>query len=371
MPKIDVYEDEELGVLEDKTEALTLRSKRTERARKKQTRKARKAKDSPHGFLSILPYELLMEIFTLLQPSDLFRLQRTSKSLKSFIAQEETRIARAVTKLRYSCLEQCFRLPVLLANVDPAIHHYLQTTERQEILTIHRRPYQHINSPEPTEVCTCLTCTLRWFALAITVDFAHWQDYLDEGEPIPMVPRGKSPEWNQAIINAQATIVRKALYSPLWHACLLEAHLNSTTRSIRRHAANKGNKRRRFRMTEEDVNSGTDAFLARSGPPSLDFPYHRDNYYLLETFMPNRSWSKEYSRWLFVPASQHDRDIEFIVMWAERRRKAEQQAFEERAREQASGHEMRGRLGFTTASIFANRHPLAPFHPLERLQNIV
>lgn len=59
--------------------------------------------------------------------------------------------------------------------------------------------------------------------------------------------------------------------------------------------------------------------------------------YLLETFMPNRSWSQEFSRWLFVPASQHDRDIEFIMMWAERRRKAEEQALEDRAREQASG----------------------------------
>ncbi|KAI0862084.1 hypothetical protein F4860DRAFT_502808 [Xylaria cubensis] len=339
MPKTDIFEDEELGELEDKTEPLTLHSKRTERARKKQTKKAMKAKDSPHGLLSMLPYELLMEIFTLLRPSDLFRLQRTNKSLNSFIAQEETRIARDVLKLRYSCLEQCFRLPVLLANVDPTIHHYLQAPERQEILTIHRKPYQHIRSPEPKEVCTCLTCILRWFALAIVVDFAHWQGHLDQGEPIPMVPRGKFPEWNQAIIDAQATIVRKGLHSPLWHACLLEAHLDSTTRSIRRHAANKGNKRRRFRMTEEDVNSGTDAFLARSGPPSLDFPYHRDNYYLLETFMPNRSWSQEYSRWLFVPASQHDRDIDFIVMWAERRKKAEQQALEEEggARDQTLG----------------------------------
>ncbi|KAI0468165.1 hypothetical protein F4859DRAFT_216545 [Xylaria cf. heliscus] len=326
MPRVDIREDEELGVLEDKTEALTLRSKRTERARKKQTKRAMKTKDSSHDFLSTLPYELVMGILTLLQPSDLFRLQRTSKSFHAFIAEEEARIVRAVTRWRYSCLEQCFRLPVLLANVDPAVHPYLQTPERQEILTIHRKPYQHIKSPEPTEVCTCLTCTLRWFALAIVVDFAHWQEHLDEGEPIPMVPRGKSPEWNQAIIHTQATIVRKALYSPLWHARLLEAHLDSTTRSIRRHAANKGNKRRRFRMTEEDVNSGTDDFLTRSGPPSLDFPYHRDNYYLLETFMPNRSWSQEFSRWLFVPASQHDRDIEFIVMWAERRRKAEQQA---------------------------------------------
>ncbi|KAI1129729.1 hypothetical protein F5Y10DRAFT_237495 [Nemania abortiva] len=324
MPKIDSFVDEELGVLEDKTEALVLNSKRMERIRKKQTRKAMKVKGSPQGFLSSLPYELVMEIFTLLKPSDLFRLQRTSKPLRNFVISQEARLARAVIKWRYSCLERCFRLPVLLADMDPAIRCILQTPERQEIMTIHKRPYQHVRPPEPTEVCTCLACTMRWSALAVAVDFAHWQEHLDKGEPIPMIPRGKFPEWNQTMIAAHAEIVRKALYSPLWHARLLEVHLDSTTRSISRHAANKGNKRRRFRMTEEDVNSGTDAFLARSGPPSLDIPFHRDNYYLLETFMPNRSWSQDLSRWLYVPAEQHDRDIEFVVMWAERRKRAEQ-----------------------------------------------
>ncbi|KAF2965737.1 hypothetical protein GQX73_g7837 [Xylaria multiplex] len=323
MPKADTFEDEELEALDDKTEALTLRSKRTERLRKKQTKKAMKMKDIPQDFLGLLPYELILQILTLLKPSELFRLQQTSKWFYEFITQEETRIARTVLGLRYSCLEKSFRLPVLLADIDPAIHSLLQTPERQEILTIHKKPYQHIRPPEPTEVCTCLTCTLRWSALAIIVDFAHWQEHLDKGEPIPMVPRGKFPEWNQTIITAHAAIVRKALYSPLWYARLLEVHLDSTTRSIRRHVANKGNKRRRFRMTDDDVNSGTDAFLTRSGPPSLDFPYHRDNYYLLETFVPNRSWSQDWSRWLYVPAEQHDRDIEFVVMWAERRRRAE------------------------------------------------
>ncbi|GAW13434.1 hypothetical protein ANO14919_028200 [Xylariales sp. No.14919] len=323
MPKIDTFEDEEFGMLDDKTAALTLRSKRTERVRKKQTKKAMKVKDVPRDVLSLLPYELVIGILTLLRPSELFRLQRTSKWFYDFISQEETRIARVVSGWRYSCLEKSFRLPVLLANIDPAIHNLLQTPERQEILTIHKKPYQHIRPPEPTEVCTCLTCTLRWSALAIIVDFAHWQGHLDKGEPIPMIPRGKFPEWNQTIISAHAAIVRKALYSPLWYARLLEVHLASTTRSISRHVANKGNKRRRFRMTEDDVNSGTDAFLSRSGPPSLDFPYHRDNYYLLETFVPNRSWSQDRSRWLYVPAEQHDRDIEFVVMWAERRRRAE------------------------------------------------
>ncbi|KAJ3571662.1 hypothetical protein NPX13_g5300 [Xylaria arbuscula] len=323
MPKGDIHADEELGVLEDKTEALTLRSKRTERqARKKHTKKP---KGAPQDFLSLLPYELILEILTLLKPGELFLLQRTSKSFYHFIAQEEARIARAVSEWRYASLQKSFRLPVLVTDIDPAIHHLLQIPERQEILTIHKKPYQHIQPPDPTEVCTCLTCTLRWSALSIIVDFAHWQHHLDKGEPIPMIPRGRLPEWNQAIISAHANIVRKALHSPLWHARLLEVHLDSTTRSIRRNVANKGNKRKRFRMTDEDVNSGTDAFLDRSGPPSLDFPYHRDNYYLLETFVPNRSWSQDMSKWLYVPAEQHDRDVEFVVRWAERRRRVEEE----------------------------------------------
>ncbi|KAI0433145.1 hypothetical protein F5Y09DRAFT_98289 [Xylaria sp. FL1042] len=338
MPRIDVSEDGELGVLEDKTEALTLRSKRTERVRKKQTRKAMKVKGGPQDFLSLLPYELIIEILTLLRPSDLFHLQRTSKSFYDFITREESRVVRVLLGWRYACLEKAFRLPVLLADIDPAIQHLLQIPERQEILIIHKKPYQHIKPPEPTEVCTCLTCTLRWSALSIIVDFAHWQDHLDKGEPIPMIPRGKFPERNQTIITAHASIVQKALHSPLWYARLLEVHLDSTTRSIRRHVANKGNKRRRFRMTEDDVNSGTDEFLTRSGPPSLDFPYHRDNYYLLEAFVPNRSWSQDFSKWLYVPAQQHERDIEYVVMWVERRRRAEleQQQTRESPTEQTS-----------------------------------
>lgn len=323
MPKAGIHEDKKLGVLEDKTMALTLCSKRTQRrARKKQKKMV---KGAPQNFLNLLPYELVFEIFILLKPSELLLLQRTSKSFYNLIAHDEEHIARIVTAWRYPSLQQSFRLPVLVAHIDPAVHQALQIPERQEILTIHKRPYQHIQPPDPSEVCTCLTCTLRWSALSIIVDFAHWQDRLDRGIPLPVLEWGCQPQWNRALISVHAKIVQKALYSPLWHACLLEVHLDSTTRSIRRNVANKGNKRKRFQMTEDDVHSGTDAFLDRSGPPSLDFPYHRDNYYLLETFVPNRSWSQDMSKWLYVPAEQHDRDIEFVIMWAERRKRAEEE----------------------------------------------
>ncbi|OTB00799.1 hypothetical protein M426DRAFT_231994 [Hypoxylon sp. CI-4A] len=318
MRKIDVSDDEELGELEDKTEALTLRSKRTERARKKQAKKTTKPRQ-PRGF-SDLPNELVLKILAFLRPSDLFNLQRVSRGFHDYGVEQESWLAKAITSWRYACLEKCFRLPVLMENIDPSLRAEIQSPERQELLLIHKKPYQHVQSPDVTEVCTCLTCMLRWSALCFIVDFAHWQNNLDMGEPIPMIPRGKNPEWNQTLIASNATTVRKALHSPLWHARLFEAHLDSTMRSIRRQAANKGNKRRRFRMTKEDVESGSDLFLERSGPPSFDFPFHRDNYYMLEAYLPNRGWNAEVERWMYVPADQHETDIGFIIKWAERRR---------------------------------------------------
>ncbi|KAI0121959.1 hypothetical protein F4814DRAFT_195039 [Daldinia grandis] len=320
MRKVDESEGEELGELEDKTETLTLRSKRTERALKRQAKKIKRPSRNSRDLLS-LPYELVLDILALLRPSDIFNLQRVNQTFHQFIAQEEYWISRAITCWRYVCLEKCFRLPVLMENIDPSIHAIIQSPERQELLIIHKKPYQHVKSPNPEEICTCLTCLLRWSALCLIVDFAHWQQNLDGGEPIPMIPRGKHPTWNQSLIESNAAIVHNALRSPLWHARLLEAHLDSTAGSISRHAANKGNKRRRFRMSKEDMESGSDLFLEKSGPPSFDFPFHRDNYYMLEAYLPNRGWSAENNRWMYVPAEQHDIDIQYIVNWAKRQPK--------------------------------------------------
>ncbi|KAI0475065.1 hypothetical protein GGR56DRAFT_694490 [Xylariaceae sp. FL0804] len=320
-------EDEELGVLEDKTESLALRSKRTERALKKQTRRAEKGGGPPEPLLLHLPYELIFEILIRLRPSDLFAVQRACKPLRRCVLAEEARLAAAVVGARYACLAECYRLPVPAAALDAGVRAMLADPARQaaRLGLLHdgkanssssyysSSHYQHVPPADPAEVCTCLTCQLRWTALGVAVDFAHWQGHLDRGEAIPMVPRGRAPQWNRDLLAAHAAVLRRALRSPLWHARLLEAHLDSTTRSIRRHAANKGNRRRRFRMTRDDVESGTDRFLERSGPPSHDFPYHRDNYYLLEAYLPNRGWNGEASRWVYLPANQHDRDLDFVV----------------------------------------------------------
>lgn len=69
-------------------------------------------------------------------------------------------------------------------------------------------------------------------------------------------------------------------------------------------------------MTKEDMEAGTDLFLERSGPPSNDIPFHRDNYYMLEAYVPNRAWFKHLNQWQYLPASEHDRDVAYIVFWA-------------------------------------------------------
>ncbi|KAI1846299.1 hypothetical protein JX266_007504 [Neoarthrinium moseri] len=318
MRKNEQFSDDDLPPLlplEDKTEPLTKRSKRTERAEKKNKLKAKKPKPQ-HRHLLDLPYELVLGILQFCRPSDIFNLGRVSREYHTVVTQDGDRLAKVICDFRYDCLQRCFQTPVLLKDVDPEVYPALHSMDRSELKMALKRPYQHVQPLDPNLICTCFICILRWTCLCIIPDFAHWQNDLDAGEPIPMIPRGTHPEWNKELVEKHAAIVRKALYSPLWHARLLEEHLKSTTRSISRHAANKGNKRRRFRMTKEDIDSGTDQFLARSGPPTADLPFIRDNYYMLEAFLPNRGWSSEGNRWNYVPKEQHDTDLNIAVAWA-------------------------------------------------------
>ncbi|KAF8861691.1 hypothetical protein BDZ45DRAFT_586629 [Acephala macrosclerotiorum] len=302
----------------DTTAALPLRSKRTERKQKKRHQK--EASSKQHATLWDLPSELILEILSLLRPSDIFKLSRINHGLRTFILQEKSQIASSVIARRYSILAQCFPLPVLLENVDKEAHEALLDDERQiKHLHIHKKPYQHVKPPDLNLVCTCLTCMLAWNNLCVIVDFAYWQGNLEKGEPIPMIPRGKLPTWNGKLIERNAGVVENALRDPLWYVRILEEHLKSTVRSIHRHTKNTGNKRRRFRMTAEDATAENDTFLERSGPPSLDFPFHRDNYYMLEAYLPNRGWNSEVGEWRYMPSTQHERDVEFVKAWAKRR----------------------------------------------------
>jgi hypothetical protein len=295
---------------------LVRHSRRTERLRKKQLKKQNRPSPVFSNILD-LPYELLIEILSMVYPSDLVRLSRTNKSLQNFIAQEEHTLAKKIIKWRYPCLEKCYRLPVSLEEVEPRFRPALRDPGRHGFL---KRPFQHVLLPDPNVICTCLTCQLRWNALCLAVDFAHFQGHLDRGDPMPVIERGRNPVWNQKLVRANAEVVSRAMREPIWYACILEAHLNSTVRSIRRHSENKGNRRRRFRMTKEDEHAGTDLFLERSGPPTVDFPFHRDNYYLLEAYLPNRGWNGDEGRWMYMDARQHDVDVARLAEWYERQR---------------------------------------------------
>jgi hypothetical protein len=317
----DHLSDEDEEPLVDRTEALTLHSRRTARRQRKTERKLeveQQVKNTRQSNFLSLPYEIVLQVLCESRPSDVFRLSRVCKALHELISQDEKVIAKRIIGTRYSSIEKCFRLPVLLQNVDIRYHSVLLSVQRQEIMTIHKRQYQHLKSPDPQYLCTCLTCMLRWNALCLAVDFAHWQGNLDGGDPIPMIPRGKNPEWNQQLVQVNADVVLKAIRRPLWYASILEAHLISTIRSIRRHSANKGNKRSRFKMDGTDCASGTDHFLNRAGPANLDFPFHRDNYYMLEAYLPNRGWHRETESWTYLPAEQHETDLEITLRWASR-----------------------------------------------------
>jgi hypothetical protein len=280
MPRHASDDDEPL---EDKTAALTLHNKRTERLQRKQ-RKRDKKRDAIVN-LTKLPTELLLECLAHLIPHDVFCFGFVNRRFHSLIAANGSVIGAAILSSRYSILAQCFPTPRLLSDVAPALHPILTDQSRQAQLGIHKRPYGHIQSPDAQQLCTCLTCILTWNNLGLVLDFAHWQYNLDTGKPIPMVPRGQAPEWNQALIEKNSRIALRAIGNPLWHARILETHLDSTIRSVRRHAKNKGNKRVHVDMTDEDAASGTDSFLAKHAPPSLEFPYHRDEYYMLYVYI--------------------------------------------------------------------------------------
>lgn len=293
---------------------LTKRSKRTDRLKKRQEKLAGKKasqKNKALGFFD-LPAELLFNIIAFLRPSSVLVLMRACQSLRRFILEEESFLAREIIARRYPALEKCFRLPALLSTIeDESARAALLCPER--LFSIRKyHTWTHIPSPDPDFICSCLTCLLRWNSLAVALDFAYWQPNLNDGEPIPMIARGTHPRWNTDLTERHDSILRGALASPLWYARLLELHLASMAGSIRRQGQNKGNRRRRYLMTPADEADGTDAFLERNGPPTVDFPVHRDNYYMLEAYLPNRGWNAEEKRWMYMP-DWHWRDLELLV----------------------------------------------------------
>lgn len=279
MPPHATHSSDDESPLQDNTETLLLRSKRTERKHKRQAKRERQRNAVVK--LTTLPTELILESLKLLQPTDVFNFGLVNHRFHSVVIANANVVGDAIINQRYPLLVQCFPLPKLLSDVNPAVRALLSDEKRQVRLGIHHKPYQHVWPPNSKVLCTCLTCIMTWNNLCLALDFAHWQNHLDSGEPIPIIPRGQSPEWNAKLVQRNAHIVGTALYNSLWHARILERHLESTVRAIRRHAKNKGNKRKHVEMTDEDADVGTDAFLTKPGPLSLEFPFQRDEYYML------------------------------------------------------------------------------------------
>lgn len=183
------------------------------------------------------------------------------------------------------------------------------------------RPYsQHIRGYDPNHICTCLACVFDWNNLCLVLDLAHWQKNFENRLPLPMIARGTNPAWNQSLLEGFAEVVSRAITSSLWYARILELHLDTTVRTVARHYKNpKEGVKVPFEMTPDDAKSMTDSWLERQGPASYEFPFRRDVYLGLTTFIPSRRFSKEQQKWLYQPEDQHLRDLEWTHRIYERR----------------------------------------------------
>lgn len=313
--RVKAIDDDE--PLVDTTVALPKRSKKTERATKRLMKKQQKASQrrGPASF-SDLPPELLEDILNYLRASDILRLLTVSRSVHDFISTNESAIARSIIRRRYTVLSNCFPLPKLFSSVPESTRPALLSEARQSLLQIHKRPYQHVQPIDPEKICTCMTCMLAWNNLNMIVDLAHWQRNLNSREPIPMIPRGANPQWNQDILAANAALVEKAMTRPIFYTLILQRHLETTIGTLLRTL--RGQKtvhpKRVYYLSKLQVEAGieTDAFLEKNGPECHEFPFHRDNYYNLNAYVPNRKWSRGEGKWKYYPDGAHERDLQWV-----------------------------------------------------------
>ena len=135
-----------------------------------------------------------------------------------------------------------------------------------------------------------------------------------------MIARGTSPDWNEKLLSRNVGIVRMAMQHKLMYAAILEKHLSTITTTILRSSRwkRKGDKKpkgpRLYNMLDSDIRAGSDVFLENAGQPSHEFLFHRDNYYGVEAYLPNRKWSSEGQKWYYyaLPPVQHERDLEWV-----------------------------------------------------------
>ncbi|KIW71360.1 hypothetical protein PV04_03541 [Phialophora macrospora] len=306
----------------DTTAALAKHSKKTARLQKRQQKKQARKVHSEIQSLLDFPQELLLLILGFLEPSDVLTMLHLNKSMRALTIENERSIADDIMRRRYWVLKQCFPLPVPLETLPSVARPALMSEQWQERLRIHKNPYQHIKHIDPSYTCTCMSCVLAWNNLNIILDLAHWQQNLATRVPIPIIPRGTNPEWNVNLLQRHAAIVTKAMKSPLNYARILQLHLETTIRTIIRSGnwRKKGEKTsvpkpRTYHLTDAEAAAGTDNFLERSGPPSYQPIYMRDNYYSVEAFVPNRKWDKEEQKWVYYAKwpRPHENDLNWLV----------------------------------------------------------
>ncbi|KAI6909205.1 hypothetical protein KC318_g8445 [Hortaea werneckii] len=330
--RIEEEEDDDAPLV-DHTAPLAKNSKKTKRLLKQQQKRQEKASSKVRNFLE-LPAELLQEVLGHLRPTDIIRVSQLNHATKNFIQEQEGAIAKDVMDRRYWVLRRCLPLPVYFEQVDQASKQALLNPSWQEKTAINRKPYQHIKTIDPEKVCSCPSCLLAWNNLNVVLDLAHFQWNLNHREPIPMIPRGTNPDWNIQLTDQHARIVQKAMDSPLAYAALLQTHLNTITGTLLRQTRPAGMAQKQplhrhskravplpaktvhpnllYYLTEHDAMREDDEFLEREGKPSYEFPYHRDNYYNLLAYVPNRKWNKEEQRWVYYAQSFHERDLGWI-----------------------------------------------------------
>lgn len=309
----------------DKTSILPLRSKRTERLERKTKKKEKKSSLVGEKSLFGLPSELVVAILGFLRPSDVFTLLRVNSWIREFIIRSDNQISQAIIRNRYSILSKSFPRPRLINTVDETIKAILLSSRHQQRLGIHKSPYQHIKPANPEVTCSCISCVMAWNNLNLIMDLAHWQNSLSNREPIPMIPHGMKPQWNTDLMSTHASSVHMAITKPLWYARLLEKHLHTINQTLTRHGTYQRTKKmssvdipasqRPFHFSGEDIAMETDSFLARRGPPSYELPYHRDKYYTLGAYVPNRRWDD--GKWIYY-GDLHESEIKWVAEQAQR-----------------------------------------------------
>lgn len=311
----DVVVDADEDVLIDLTQPMEKKSKKTKRQEMRMQKK--KPPFKPRQF-SDIDCDVMFCILDFCVPTSIWALSKVCRGFRELIRANEQHIMDRIIAFRYPNISRCFRLPVLMTQLDNSaildefgnIQRSLEIFKR-EILPkrIHLR---HIPKHLSKITCSCTSCVDRWNTLCLAVDFAHWQDDLDHGKPMPTHKWGVKPAWERQLRAHYRQKVIAALHRPLLYAMILESHLESTVRAIRRQRQNKANQLRHFPMTSADASSGTDDFLAKEGPSSADIPFSRDTYYMLEVFMPGRAWDGEEKRWLYL-AVKHEQDLRYVV----------------------------------------------------------